>query len=184
MRKFVLIITLLLISFSHKAYAVPVLADLSSPTDLGLFTSGTYQIDASGIVSLAGPVSNTPNFDLHPNGVPVTGVTFNNYLYFNPNGSDTADGSYGPGGPGINIGAVMGTLSASPTTGDWFQIGFGTTISLNASQHVYAMVNDTYFPNNTGFFDVTVSAVPEPSILALFGFGLAGLGFVRRRFKN
>lgn len=189
MKKVVLIVSFLLIGFAQKASAIPVFANLQSPTDLGEFSSGTYQISAIGIISLVGPVGTNPNFDLYPDGVPVTGVTYSGYSYFNPDGSDIADGNNGPGGSGINVGAIMGTLSSSPnlaiqpapvTHSEWFQIGYETMVTLTTTQHIFAMVNDTFYPNNSGYFDVTVSAVPEPAVFALFVLGLAGIGFSRK----
>jgi hypothetical protein len=37
---------------------------------------------------------------------------------------------------------------------------------------------------NDGFVNEVVVEVPEPSIIALFGIGLVGLGFARRRARQ
>ena len=141
-------------------------------TDLGSFSAGTYELKATGVVSL-GPVPG--EFVMNPDGSPSLPVTSPGYAYFNPNGSFIADGMFGAAGPNARIGALIGTLSATPETpSDWFLIGYSTTVVLSSPGHIFASVNDTYHQNNFGAFVVTVSAVPEvqTSLLSLAGFGV------------
>lgn len=177
----------LLVTFTciGPVQAASVLANQSTLTDLGLFSAGSYQISATGIVSLAGTAGDTV-FDVGPDGVPVSPVLIPGYSYFNPNGSpfDIPGGNAtGPGGATLNLGAVIGSLVAAPTTGDFFLIGNGANISLGTAGHIYALVNDTFYSNNDGSFTLSVAAIPEPASWALMiaGFGLAGAAMRRRR---
>jgi hypothetical protein len=146
-------------------------------TDLGFFTAGIYSITASGTVELV--PENT--FTMNPDGVPTTDVTHPNYLYFNPGGSTIADGLNGFAGGAFNIGALVGTLSATPTANDWFLIGYSKQLTLASAGHIYAAVNETYAVNDSGAFSVMVTAVPEPESYALFLAGLGLMGLVARR---
>lgn len=146
--------------------------------DLGGFAAGSYEITATGIVDLTGD----GRFRMRPDGMPETTVTSPGYSYFNPSGSYLADGNYGPGGANAKIGALMGTLTAAPAgPADWFQIGYSKTLTLGAAGHIYAAVNDTYYPNDTGAFRVEVTPVPEPGEYAMLLAGLGVLGAIRRR---
>jgi hypothetical protein len=146
-------------------------------TDLGSFAAGVYSITASGTVDLVGSTT----FTMNPDGTPTTSVTAANYGYFNPSGSFIADGKYGFAGEAGKIGALVGTLSATPTASDWFLIGYSKQITLASVGHIYAAVNETYAVNDTGAFRVTVTAVPEPESYALFLAGLGLMGLVARR---
>lgn len=149
--------------------------------DLGEFQAGTYVLTGSGAVDLVPDTS----FTIRPDGTPATVVSASGYAYFNPSGSFTADGHYGPAGANAKIGALIGTLNANPTSaGDWFQIGYSKRLTLTGARHIYAAVNDTFYPNNHGAFDVTVAAaVPEPESCLLMLTGLVFMGSVVRR-KN
>ena len=173
--------------FSSGASAVAVSSGGSGVTgvltDLGLFAAGTYTLTGSGTVDLVGGTA----FTMNPDGVPTSVVTSGGYGYFNPAGSLTADGNFGAAGSNAKIGALIGTLSATPSTpSDWFLIGYSKVITLASAGHVYASVNDTFHNNNSGAFDVSVTAVPEPASTAMVvaGLGIAGLviGHRRRRF--
>jgi hypothetical protein len=147
-------------------------------TDLGSFAAGTYSIMASGTVELV--PENT--FTMNPDGTPTTPVTAGNYgSYFNPSGSFIADGHYGFAGTAGKIGALVGTLSATPGANDWFLIGYSKQLTLGSAGHIYAAVNETYAVNDSGAFSVTVTAVPEPESYALFLAGLGLMGLVARR---
>lgn len=173
---------------------VLVFATNSGTTDLGFFAAGTYNISATGLVSLSGPVGS--GFDIRPDGVPSTTVTAPGYGYFNPSGTDIADGIHGVGGPGIKIGALMGAFAPVAPQGNnapwlpgYFFIGYSTDI-VHAGGHIYAQVNDTFYSNDAGAFDVTVrqletGAVPEPATWALMvgGFMASGAMLRRRRFQ-
>jgi hypothetical protein len=157
----------------------------SGTTDLGLFSAGTYHVTGSGTVDLVGPVGS--GFDLNADGVPTSTVTAPGYGYFNPNGSYTADGNYGPGGPTIKFGALMGSFIPVAPLGDfaavqpnYFNLGVSSTIVLASAGHLYGQVNDSFYSNNGGGFEVSLSAVPEPGAWALMLVGIGGLGAALR----
>lgn len=75
----------------------------------------------------------------------------------------------------------------NPTGGqaaDWVLIGYSATITLSSAGHIYASVNDTFYPNDTGAFNVSVQQVPEPGSYATMLAGLGMLGFAARRRKS
>jgi hypothetical protein len=160
-------------------------------TDLGLFAAGAYEITGSGLVDLVGD-THLLRMAIRPDGVPNTPVLEAAYLSFNEDdidgpGSFTADGNLGPAGSNARIGTLIGTLNAAGFSGgdpfltpaaDWFLIGFSTTIVLAGPTHIYAAVNDTYYPNNVGSFDAVVAPVPEPAAFALLLAGILGLSAV------
>ena len=163
----------------------------SGTTDLGTFAAGNYNISATGIASL---VSVPGQFDIKPDGIPNTPVTAPGYGYFNPGGTDYADGYFGAGGPGIKIGALMGSFILVAPLGDiptplntYFFIGNSLNLT-HTGGHIYAQVNDTYDSNDIGGFDVTVTrladpgpGVPEPGQWALMLIGFLGAGASLRR---
>jgi ribose/xylose/arabinose/galactoside ABC-type transport system permease subunit len=166
----------------------------SGTTDLGDFAAGNYNISATGLASLV----NVPGqFDIRPDGIPDTPVTFPGYGYFNPAGTDIADGFYGPGGVGIKIGALMGSFVAVAPLGNfhaplatYFFIGNSLNLT-HTGGHIYAQVNDTFYSNDLGGFDVTVTrladsapGVPEPGTWALMLTGFLGAGTALRRRRT
>jgi len=182
-----LVAAITLSAFSLGAFATSVSPGGSGVngvlTDLGSFSAGTYNITATGIVDLVGNGS----FRMRPDGLPETSVTAPGYGYFNPNGSDHADGAtnYGAAGAGVLIGALIGTFTDTPATpADWFLIGYSKQVTLLSAGHIYASVNDTFHNNNTGHFDVNVTAVPEPETYAMLLAGLGLMGAVARRKKQ
>lgn len=159
-------------------------------TDLGLFAAGSYMLTGSGTVDICGGGSAL----IRPDGTPAATVTCPPIAaLFNPNGSYTADGQYGRAGTHARIGALIGTLNplawggTDPTPAqadDWFLIGDVLTLTLASAGHIYAAVNDTFYPDNSGAFDVRVEAatgLPEPASVALVAAALGGLGAAGRR---
>jgi hypothetical protein len=155
----------------------------SAPTDLGLFAAGSYDITASGTVSLAG--NGAPLMVTNPDGTLPSTPLIPGFSYLFPNGSpfDIPDGNItGPGGSTFDLGALLGTLNPSPTSAaDFFLIGYGTEIALSTSEHIYALVNDPVYADNSGAYDVVVTAAPEPASLTLLGVGLFVLWTIQRR---
>jgi hypothetical protein len=153
-------------------------------TDLGSFAAGTYTITGSGTVGL------TPDggFIMNPDGTPNQPVTAAGYGYFNPNGSTVDNyqpGVFGAAGSTVNLGALIGSFSAAPSTpSDWFLIGYSKTVTLASAGHIYASVNDTFHQNNTGAFSASVTAVPEPESYAMLLAGLGLMGAIARRRNN
>lgn len=106
---------------STPASATPVIASQTTPTDLGLFQAGTYQISASGIIDIAAPVAQG-QFNLNPAGVPTSPITVVGYESFNPNGGalDPYTNLYGVGGPIANLGALLGAFVPNPLPNTYF----------------------------------------------------------------
>ncbi len=181
-----LVIGLSLATVSSLASAVAVFGQTDGLTTIGTFAAGTYQITGSGIVSLAGTAGDGV-FDMLPTGIPNTPVTLSGYDYFNPTGSTIADGNPGVVGEGTLFGALYGTFNVNPTSSaDYFLIGSSVLQTLNTTQTLYARVNDMSgsFSNNSGFYEVTVAAVPEPHEWAMMLAGLGLVGFVARRRRD
>ena len=171
-------LALLAIAGAASALTVVVPGGTTTPTFIGTFAAGTYQITGTGVVDL----TSDGTFRLLPDGKPQTLVTAVPYGYFNPNGSDfdVLDNKNGPAGAGVNIGALVGTFTATPTMpSDFFLIGNSKTLTFAGP--LYGFVNDNYTPNTNGSFNLTISAVPEPAQAALLLAGLGVVGMVGRR---
>ena len=164
--------------------ATTVLPD-GSLFDLGNFAAGTYALTGSGLIDLCG----NDLFTMRPDGLPNTSVTCGNYgSYFNPGGSYVADGELARAGLNAKFGALIGTLNAGAFTGnnptpaqaaDWFLIGYSANVTLPVAGNIYASVSDTFYPGNTGAFNVAV--VPEPASMLMMLTGLGLMGFAVRR---
>lgn len=104
-----------LAALSGPAAATTVFAVNTSPTDLGLFAPGTYQIVAGGIIDIARPV-NEQVFNLNAAGIPTSPITIPEYAGCNPFGCsvDPVTGQYGVGGSQANLGALLGTYLTNP----------------------------------------------------------------------
>jgi hypothetical protein len=174
-----------LASLTGVAQATVVSGGSTSLTSLGTFGVGTYKVTASGIVGLAGTGG---GFDTGPDGIPVTPVTSFGYDYCNPIGCSVdipGNGNVGPGGVTVNFGTLMGTFNASPTSpSDYFIIGNSTNVTIAFASTLYALVNDTYYANDVGSYDVEVTPVPEAASWALMLAGFAAIGGAMRRRRN
>ncbi|WP_374490164.1 PEP-CTERM sorting domain-containing protein [Zoogloea sp.] len=181
-----LVTTAALTLLAGTSHAIQVLPN-GNLFDLGSYAAGTYILTGSGQIDLCG----NGTFGMLPDGMPVTTVTCLRYgTDFNPAGSFTADGLWGRAGSNAKIGALIATLNpnafssnnpSSTQADDWFFVGYSATVTLPVAGHIYAAVNDTYYPNDTGAFNVTVHAVPETGSLALVAAGLGLLGRRRRQ---
>jgi len=94
--------------------------------------------------------------------------------------------------PGVlRFGSLAGTFKTNPTATDWFLIGAGGSFVVpQGGATLLMVVVDTFYPNNTGNYSVTINAqsntVPEPSAIwmAFFGFAALGLPLAYRLLKR
>jgi hypothetical protein len=90
----------------------------------------------------------------------------------------------------LRFGSLAGTFVANPTATDWFLVGYGGVFNTGVGGTLRLVVVDTFYPNNTGGFAVTISdqagTVPEPSAvwLAFSGFAVLGLPKAYRLFSR
>lgn len=89
----------------------------------------------------------------------------------------------------LRFGALAYTFTPNPTATDWFLLGYGGTfVTPPGGGTLLMVIVDTFYPNNTGGYTVTVdqAAVPEPAAvwLAFSGFALLGLPRSFRRFTR
>jgi len=63
----------------------------------------------------------------------------------------------------IRFGAAIGTFADNPERADWFPIGFGTTVAVpQGGRHLYLLVNETWWGDNSGAYQVTIGDRPIP----------------------
>jgi hypothetical protein len=77
--------------------------------------------------------------------------------------------------------AAIGSLVGKIGSGDYFKVGTDFSGVANAAGELELFYWDSDSYNNIGAVDATISAVPEPTSLALIGAGLAMFGLSRRR---
>lgn len=139
-------------------------------------SQGFYTVGSMSDVWFSTNAQDDPmNFTINAGGPTAVGGYF---FSTNPGGdsiSDTVSVS-------INGGLFAQSVSTNSATNffGWVSTDGTPISSLRVSASVYATVNDLIL--GTG----TVSAVPEPSSLAIFGIGayVAGIGAVRRRRRE
>lgn len=163
-----------------------------APLDAGEFAGGSVlRVCVSGIIDLGGTQLLT-----HPDGSLAAPVTNPQYLYFNVGaaGYPTVAGGDGinhfPGGGGnydVNVGlvplgkpttdttdpdvirggAICGTFVENSSAADWFEIGFGAVLTVpGRSAHLRLAINDTYYPNNSGAYSVTITELSSGACIA------------------
>ena len=80
----------------------------------------------------------------------------------------------------IRFGAVAYTFKANPVATDWQILGYGGSFVVpGEASDLLLVIVDTYYPNNTGGYTVSIDPVPEPAALGLAFSGLLMLGGVR-----
>ena len=180
--------TLVALAASAACQAVTVGANVSSPTLVGSVVSGqTYTVTASGVADLYVGF-NGLGLTFTADGKPTYAFAAP-YASFYPNGLDY-DPSVGPsnhglGGAGRLMGQLLGSFTAAPSSpADYFVIGLGTTFTATSSGSLYALVNDTYYNDNSATgYSVLLSAVPEPAAYGLMAAGLGLMSLAVRRRK-
>lgn len=182
------VMTLVALAASAACQAVTVGANVSSPTLVGSVVSGqTYTVTASGVADLYVGF-NGLGLTFTADGKPTYAFAAP-YASFYPNGLDY-DPSVGPsnhglGGAGRLMGQLLGSFTAAPSSpADYFVIGLGTTFTATSSGSLYALVNDTYYNDNSATgYSVLLSAVPEPGAYGLMAAGLGLMSLAVRRRK-
>jgi hypothetical protein len=163
--------------------AVTVSAGASTPVLIGAVVAGqSYSVVATGQADLYSAFNGGLGLPFTADGKPTYAFPAP-YASFVPNGLDydpsVGTGSLGIGGAGKLFGALLGTFSDTPaSTADYFTLGSSSTFTATSSGSLYAIVNDSYYPDNgSGGYSVSLSAVPEPSawLLVMAGLGAVGL---------
>jgi hypothetical protein len=166
----------------------------SAPTLIGTLDAGqTYTVTATGIANLFVGFNGGLGLTFTADGKPTYpfpspyAAFYPNGLSYDPTGSSyPGTGGYSQGGASKLVGSLMGTYTATPTGPPaFFTIGLGTTITPTTTETLYAVVNDTFYPDNAGGYSVSVAGgVPEPAVWALMLLGVGGLGLALRQSRG
>jgi hypothetical protein len=155
--------------------------------DPGTFDNSTF---TNGTTGQNGNFSNTWVFDISPAGNATLDVIFlpiRNISNFAVSLFDVASATCGAAGSGCSA-LTLGGLEATGTTGpsyvsllDFLPLAAGT-YALQVTGTISGLVAGQ--PASYAGNLQTVAAVPEPETYALFGMGLALVGFLNRRKKG
>ena len=182
MKKFYVLIAVLLSCFSaSSAYAIEY--NMSWTGNGGYSMEGLFSFDettAPAVISEFGSGATSDIISISatffdPTSTPITSVTpviarVSNYSYLEFNFDTVAES--------ILLNFDVGIDNFNP--GDIYLISdsFGTDLNQNDSAGIGVIID------TGGTISVSRASVPEPATLALFGIGLAGLGFARKKMKS
>lgn len=192
-----------------RAGMIPLQGNAFTPTDYGTYQGGTVlYITVTGTVAV-GAFSTNP--DGSPATAPPNGYEYfspsGSPLDISPPtwspatlAMDPCPGTWAGGyaDSGTNLGGVAANFSATPFswTGNCGTSHWVAAVSYSNGSYVgqltvptggadlYLLVADTYYPNNEGAFNVTVTPLPEPSagwLVAAGMIALAGYSAWKRR---
>jgi len=128
-------------------------------------TTGFVSFDLGSVVGVDGFRLWNSSYTAGPGATDV-----NQFTLFADNDFDPTNG----------LGVSLGTFNATNTGGShpMQSFNFGTT----STQYVQMQIQSNHGSIGSGFSEGAFTvAVPEPSILALLGISLAGIGFARKR---
>lgn len=156
----------------------------------------SYASSNIGILTIAfseaitNPVFHIGNLDSMVYDFSYMGLTVSDLLLLSSNGGADGDGlvldAVNPVLKDGNPATLVGTPGFDPIPTSGARSGYGSVMLLGtfSTLEIGLYRNASAISGDGGTFQISLpAAVPEPATLALFGIGLAGLGFARKKKK-